>query len=132
LSEKTKPLLEPVPNSRVRGWSEDGQSMSVVFENNRVLIGYESIVDLCGTTAVRQRPSVMAGLFQQNGSSVASYGKEYVTGNTADLLSEKKSEGILAVSTYFTETRFTKTGIERKTTSDFGLIGSIIAQLNEN
>jgi hypothetical protein len=34
-----------------------------------------------------------------------------------------------AVSTYFTETRFTKTGMERRTVSDFGLIGSIIAQL---
>ncbi len=31
-----------------------------------------------------------------------------------------------------TETRFTKAGMERKTTSDFGLIGSIIAQLGED
>jgi hypothetical protein len=50
----------------------------------------------------------------------------------ADILSERKSDRSKANSNYRTETRFTKTGIERKTTSDFGLIGSIIAQLNEN
>ena len=33
---------------------------------------------------------------------------------------------------YFTETRFTKTGMERRTVSDFGLIGSIIAQLAQD
>lgn len=36
------------------------------------------------------------------------------------------------ISTYLTETRFTKTGIERRTVSDFGLIGWIIAQLEQN
>ena len=33
---------------------------------------------------------------------------------------------------YLTETRFTRTGIERRTVSDFGLIGSIIAQLGQD
>ncbi|MBV9216722.1 MAG: hypothetical protein JO053_11150 [Acidobacteria bacterium] len=51
----------------------------------------------------------------------------------ADMLSEKKSDEAEAeaASAYFTETRFTKVGIERKTTSDFGFIGWIIAQLAE-
>ena len=132
LSDKTRPLLEPVPNSRVRGWDEDGESMSVVFEKSRVLIGYESIVDLCGTAAVHKRPTVTPELFRQNGSSVATIGKESVASEIADLLSEKKSEGVIAVSLYFSETFFTSAGIERKTTSDFGLIGSIIAQLAQD
>ncbi len=46
-----------------------------------------------------------------------------------EMLSAKKSDDAKAESTYFTETRFTKSGIERRTISDFGLIGSIIAQL---
>jgi len=33
---------------------------------------------------------------------------------------------------YLTETRFTKTGIDRRTISDFGLIGSIIAQISSD
>ncbi len=35
------------------------------------------------------------------------------------------------ISEYFTETRFTRSGMERKTTSDFGFIGWIIAQQND-
>ena len=47
----------------------------------------------------------------------------------ASTLSDKKSDDARATSRYLSETRFTKNGIERKTVSDFGLIGSIIAQL---
>lgn len=52
-----------------------------------------------------------------------------LAGQIAQELSTKRSDDAKAASTFFTETRFTKIGIERKTTSDFGLIGSIIAQL---
>jgi hypothetical protein len=44
-------------------------------------------------------------------------------------LSDKKTQDAVAVTTYNTETSFTKNGIQRRTVSDFGLIGSIIAQL---
>jgi hypothetical protein len=47
----------------------------------------------------------------------------------ADALSDKKGDDAKAETTYIIETRFTKNGIERRTVSDFGLIGSIIAQL---
>ncbi len=47
-------------------------------------------------------------------------------------MSEKKSDKAKGESLYFTETHFAKTGMERKTTSDLGLLGSIIAQLNDN
>ena len=47
----------------------------------------------------------------------------------ASVLSEKKSEDIAPASRYVVETRFNKTGMERKLTSEFGLIGSIIAML---
>ena len=46
-----------------------------------------------------------------------------------EMLSKKKSDDAKSASTYVIETRFTKSGMERKTTSDFGFIGSIIAQL---
>lgn len=49
-----------------------------------------------------------------------------------DMLSEKKSDNAKSVASSSVETRFTKTGIERHTVSDFGLIGSIIAQLGRD
>ena len=47
----------------------------------------------------------------------------------ADFFSVGNADAARPHSSYITETRFTKTGIDRRTTSDFGLIGSIIAQL---
>jgi len=49
-----------------------------------------------------------------------------------DMLAREGHGETQAVSTYLTETRFTKSGMERKTTSDFGLIGAIIAQLGQD
>jgi hypothetical protein len=46
-----------------------------------------------------------------------------------DLLSERKNENDRLDTSYMTETRFNKNGLERRTLSDFGLIGSIIARL---
>jgi hypothetical protein len=50
-------------------------------------------------------------------------------GKLVDVLSERKNENAPIPSQYTTETRFNKNGIERRTMSDFGLIGSIIEQL---
>ncbi|HYJ89884.1 MAG TPA: hypothetical protein VEV84_01125 [Pyrinomonadaceae bacterium] len=47
----------------------------------------------------------------------------------AEVLNEKKSEDVAPTSRYLVETRFNKTGIERRLVSDFGLIGSIVAML---
>lgn len=47
----------------------------------------------------------------------------------ASVLNEKKSDDIAPPSRYVVETRFNKTGMERKLTSEFGLIGSLIAML---
>lgn len=47
----------------------------------------------------------------------------------AEVLSEKRSDDIRPASNYIVETRFTRSGIERRTVSDFGVIGAIIAVL---
>ena len=63
-------------------------------------------------------------------AAIATLGKDSDSASRlADVLSTKKSEDANASSTYFAETCFRKTGLDRRTTSDFGLIGSIIAQL---
>jgi len=46
-----------------------------------------------------------------------------------ELFSERKNENEAFVSQYRIETRFNKNGVERRTISDFGLLGSILAQL---
>lgn len=48
----------------------------------------------------------------------------------AVVLSERKSDDVAPISRYVVETRFNKTGMERKLISEFGLISSIITMLN--
>lgn len=130
LSENAKPLVAASANGRGRVWQEDDQAMKVIFENNRILIGDERVVDVCGVTARDVDQNLPTELFRANGASIVSVGKD--TGSALSLIAMLAREGhgdTQAVSTYTTETRFTRTGIERRTVSDFGLIGSIIAQL---
>ena len=47
----------------------------------------------------------------------------------ATALNERKAEQAPPASRYIVETRFNKNGMQRKLTSEFGLIGSIIAEL---
>ena len=68
--------------------------------------------------------------FENHDFAATTYGIDTTsTGAIVDLIAPAGHGDTQTVSTYFTETRFTKTGIERRTVSDFGLIGSIIAQL---
>ena len=48
----------------------------------------------------------------------------------ADVLSERKPETAAIAAYSLTETRFNQNGIERRTVSDFGLIGTIISQFS--
>ncbi|MGE3465937.1 MAG: hypothetical protein AB7J13_03305 [Pyrinomonadaceae bacterium] len=49
-----------------------------------------------------------------------------------DILAHEGHNNTDVVSTYLTETRFTKVGMERRTVSDFGLIGWIITHLAQS
>jgi hypothetical protein len=74
--------------------------------------------------------------FQGRGGSGAASRTRSTDSSTAlilaDVLAEKRPGEPKGLATYFTETRFTKTGIDRRTISDFGLIGSIIAQFDDD
>ncbi|MEO7658123.1 MAG: hypothetical protein ABIV48_00785 [Pyrinomonadaceae bacterium] len=133
ISENAKPLVTPTLHSRARLWTEDGQSMSVVFEKNRILIGDERVVTECGVAARDKRPSLPAELFRSNGSSIVSTGKDVSLALPIIAILARKGHGdARAISTYTTETRFTKTGMERRTVSDFGFIGWMIAQMAQD
>ncbi|HRI03990.1 MAG TPA: hypothetical protein PLL77_09625 [Pyrinomonadaceae bacterium] len=70
--------------------------------------------------------------FDRNSVSVTVGRDSNTTLFLVDMLAREGHGDTQAVSTYLTETRFTNSGMERKTTSDFGLIGAIIAQLGQD
>src|SRR6185369_12603267 len=107
--------------------------IEAVFTADRIIIGSTQGVGSCfGGGAFPSTPFEKEWLAQLKDSKapIATLGRdERSAEQIASTLSEAKADEAKAESRYFTETRFTKNGIERKTVSDFGLIGSIIAQL---
>ncbi|MBA2380389.1 MAG: hypothetical protein H0V76_12520 [Blastocatellia bacterium] len=67
------------------------------------------------------------GQFEASTAAAATQAQDTITaGFIADVLSTRKSENVRTYS--LTETRFHRNGIDRTTTSNFGLIGTIISQ----
>lgn len=82
------------------------------------------------TNAYHGKPNDFVGTLLKSSAPIITVGRDIDTASQAAAsMSGKKSADAKADSNYLTETRFTKDGVERKTTSDFGLIGSIVAQL---
>ena len=70
--------------------------------------------------------------FSETGAAAATLATDAETaGRVVEVLSEKKSENGGTASSYLIETRFNQNGIDRRTVSDFGMIGWIIERLSE-
>lgn len=130
--EGLKPDKVPFGPTMIEHWSELDGDLAAGFAGGWVIVGDNEVVSKC----LEEKPdggfiaTANGRSFERKNAGIMSFGVEL--GNVlplVEVLSREGSGDIRSVSTYVTETRFTKTGIDRRTTSDFGLIGSIIAQL---
>jgi hypothetical protein len=109
--------------------SEDGE-MAAAFVADRIVVGDADTVLKC---LEANQSGGNAAFAQQFGSSdavattIANESDSF--GKLIDVLSEPKNEDEKLAIQYRTETRFNNNGIERRTISDFGLIGAIIERL---
>ena len=103
-----------------------------VFAGSVVVIGDIDAVTACIRSRSDASGMGLAGLFRPGGTAVTYTAENEQTANIVQMLSAAKSDEMAVKTIVMTETRFNKNGIERKTTSDFGLIGSIIAQLAQD
>jgi hypothetical protein len=72
------------------------------------------------------------GPFMQSRSVSVTAGMDFESaGKIVEVLAEKKSANEIIGTYFLTETRFNSNGIERRTVSDFGLIGTIIEQFGK-
>jgi len=138
--EETRKALSPElkpPKTTVEGglnvWSTQNGDVQIAFDQDMIKIGSKDnlskingsrsgeLVDLkadwAGQLAVSTAPIATGGVD-------SSLTREIVEMLTGEDPGEARSN-----SNYFTETRFSKAVMERKTTSDFGFIGWVIAQL---
>lgn len=141
LKETVRSLLAGFrpPKSLIEGgtniWVSRDGDFQARFGPNGDLIGTKELLDKFGGSELGELSTIKTEPLKRlalSDAPITTVGEEETTcANIAEFFSEKKSDDAKAVSTYLTETRFTKTGIERRTVSDFGLIGSIIEQLGK-
>lgn len=103
------------------------------FENIDIIGNAETVAKCTDAHKSGKNLQKYLGNVQQAGDlpAIRTYGLDRDSAAmVAGVLSERKSEDILPVSRYVVETRFNKTGMERRLVSEFGLISSIIAMLD--
>ncbi len=111
--------------------TSDGD-LSASFAEGLVIIGPSDQFGIL-THAYNGKPNTFIGELLGSSSPIVTVGRDSVTPRLLGEMLTREGYGETKVnSTYLTETRFTKTGIDRRTTSDFGLIGSIIAELAQD
>lgn len=127
-----KPQKESWPNTQFEQWRSADGDYAAAFANSWVIVGDTESVGDC----LSEKPDGGFGLSlsrkpsNDSKASVISFGKDpTATLQVVNLLAREGHGDTQVVSTYLTETRFTKTGMERRTVSDLGFIGWMIAQL---
>ena len=134
IAPELRPTGDGMTDEGVRFGRSDADNLEAGFVGGRLVIGTIEGVGNCFTgngriPSVEFEKEKLGKMTASNAAIVTTGINASSAANIASALSAKKSDDAKADSNYFTETRFAKNGIERKTVSDFGLIGSIIAQL---
>ena len=97
-----------------------------------VVIGSPDAVQLSIEAGKRtggtELPASIKAIAASTAAATTIGGDSEIPGRIADVLSAKRSTEPPVVARYTTETRINQKAIERTSVSDFGIIGSIIAQ----
>lgn len=109
--------------------SDDGDIAAAFFEDRLVVGDAESVVKCLKARAGAQNfgAGAVYKQFSESKAVAVTYGKDpESTGKIVDVVADRRSEDENLPVIFLTETRFNEKGIERRTVSDFGLIGTII------
>lgn len=122
---------EKIQNADV--WkAEDGETAAAFVENKIILGDAESVLKCLQSKQSEQNftKNPLFAKFSESKSIAVTLGKDSGE-KTVEVLSEKKAENLQMTTNFLTETRINAQGIERKTISPFGLIGTILEQFKE-
>jgi len=112
--------------------SADGELMLTTRNRGVIFLGDTGSVEkLMAGVEGNGNNGIFAKRMLESDSIAATTGVEKVVSKIVGLLSERKSDDIEANSHFLTESRLTKSGIDRRTVSDFGLIGWLMTQLSK-
>jgi hypothetical protein len=124
--------LPPTKQENAEIWiSEDKNTIAAFVENTLILGERESVLKClqAGRNAQNAFNNQRFKKFTENSSVAATFGKDTDSADKiAAVLAAKKNENRKLATFYLTETTVNENGFERKTVSDFGLIGTIMKQ----
>jgi hypothetical protein len=111
--------------------SEDGELAAAFIENKLILGDAESVAQcLAPGNGANFTANEVFPRFSVSDAVAVTYGRDTESAaKIVDVLSDRKSENENAETWVLTETRFNEKGIERRTISDFGLIGLVIVEV---
>ena len=116
-------------------WRTRDKSVAAAFVENRLILGNSESVLLC--LQAKQNGQNFAKnpafkFFSESKTVAVTAGSEIDSAEkVVEVLAELKEENSRITTHFLTETRYNEKGLERKTVSDFGLIGAIIERFNE-
>ncbi|MBK8146997.1 MAG: hypothetical protein IPK58_01970 [Acidobacteria bacterium] len=118
-------------NAEIRR-SADGETAAILIDGKLVIGDPEAALKCLDARLTGQNFSKNTAFarFKGNNAPAVTFGKE-ATDRSAALLGKKKEENLQFLTNYLTETRFNDRGLERRTTSPFGLVGRILEQLDD-
>ncbi|MEO8041786.1 MAG: hypothetical protein ABI646_04155 [Acidobacteriota bacterium] len=123
---------QPEKKFAVDVWISDDGGLSAAFIDDRIIVGDAETVLKCLEANQSGGNAELDRQFAASNAVASSVVNETDSlGKIVDVLSEQKNENERIAIQYKTETRFNKNGVERRTVSDFGVIGWIIEHLAE-
>ncbi len=125
--------LPPTAQTGAAIWfSDDGQTAAALIENKFIIGDTESVSKCLSAKASGENFTNSRDFreFSQSRHVAVTIGRDTDSANKiVEVLALKKEENRRLATFYRTETKFTETGFERETISDFGLLGTILKQM---
>ena len=114
--------------------SEDGETTAAFVENKLIIGDAQSVLNSLQAKQSGQNftKNPLYKSFVESKSVAVTFGKDDDSAQKiVEVLAETKTENQRVTTNFLTETRFSEKGIERKTVSPFGLIGTILEQIEK-
>ncbi|MEO8073397.1 MAG: hypothetical protein ABI686_09115 [Acidobacteriota bacterium] len=108
-------------------WQSEDQNLTAAFIENKLILGDAASVLKCLQT--KQNGQNFKGFSVAPAISLT-FSKEADSAKKIVSVLGNVNENKSVTSSYLIDTSFTKNGIERKTVSDFGLLGTILVNIN--
>ncbi len=134
ISDEINFKVAPLKLENADVWQSEDKQLAAAFVENRLILGDGASVLKClqaKQSGQNFTQSAACQKFQASKSVAVTYSKESDSAEKIVKVLAEATENKSATTAYLTETNFDEKGVERKTVSAFGLLGTILEQLDD-